>query len=69
MSGGIAYIYDPNKEFPSKCNKASVDLLALESKDDINFMKETLEEFKIETGFNLLQSVQRYDCLINFIQQ
>ena len=50
MSGGIAYIFDPSKEFPSKCNKASVDLLALESEDDITFMKSILEEFKAETG-------------------
>ena len=50
MSGGIAYIFDPSKEFPSKCNKASVDLLALECEEDITFMKSILEEFKAETG-------------------
>merc|ERR1712179_333254 len=31
MSGGIAYIFDPNNEFPVKCNKSSVDLLAVEN--------------------------------------
>ena len=50
MSGGIAYIFDPNNEFPLKCNKSSVDLLAVENKDDIIWMKTVLEEFKEVTG-------------------
>ena len=50
MSGGIAYILDPKREFHAKCNKESVDLLPLEKEEDIIFMKKTLAEFKRETG-------------------
>ena len=50
MSGGIAYIFDPNAKFEAKCNKESVDLLPLENEDDIVFMKASLEEFRAETG-------------------
>ena len=50
MSGGIAYIFDPNAEFEAKCNKESVDLLPLEKEDDIVFMKASLDEFRTETG-------------------
>ena len=50
MSGGIAYIFDPNAEFEARCNTSSVDLLPLEEEEDIVFMKATLEEFRTETG-------------------
>ena len=43
MSGGIAYIFDPNREFHAKCNKESVDLLPLQDEDDLAFMKEALK--------------------------
>ena len=50
MSGGIAYIFDPDKNFQNKCNAASVDLLPLDKGEDIVFVKESLEEFMEETG-------------------
>jgi glutamate synthase (ferredoxin) len=31
MSGGMAYVYDPNKTFPALCNKEMVDLEQLSS--------------------------------------
>ena len=34
MSGGIAYVYDPNGEFPAKCNMAMVSLEPLQSHDE-----------------------------------
>ncbi|HEY6774251.1 MAG TPA: glutamate synthase subunit alpha, partial [Oxalicibacterium sp.] len=34
MSGGIAYVYDPNGEFAAKCNMAMVALESLQSHDE-----------------------------------
>lgn len=36
MSGGIAFVYDPNKDFPRRCNMQEVDLesVAMGSEDD-----------------------------------
>ena len=49
MSGGIAYVLNPEKKFESRCNKTMVDLLPVESEEDLSFLKETLEEFVAET--------------------
>ena len=45
MSGGIAYILDESNTFHGKCNKSMVDLLPVENKDDLEFLKTTLEDF------------------------
>ena len=34
MSGGIAYVYDPDKAFPALCNKEMVDLEKLSTSED-----------------------------------
>src|SRR5690606_28358863 len=34
MSGGIAYVYDPNGAFPAKCNMAMVALESLQAHDE-----------------------------------
>jgi glutamate synthase (NADPH/NADH) large chain len=34
MSGGIAYIWDPDAEFPSRCNMEMVELERVETSDD-----------------------------------
>jgi glutamate synthase domain-containing protein 3 len=34
MSGGIAYVYDPDKVFPGRCNKQLVDLERVATGDD-----------------------------------
>ena len=49
MSGGIAYVLNPEKKFESRCNKTMVDILPVESEEDLSFLKETLEEFVAET--------------------
>ncbi|RWS29096.1 glutamate synthase 1-like protein [Leptotrombidium deliense] len=50
MSGGIAYVYDKDGSFPQKCNKLMVDLLHMEDAEDIDFVKEQLNEFIRKTG-------------------
>jgi glutamate synthase (NADPH) large chain len=39
MSGGIAYVYDPNKTFKSICKEEGLNLLAVEDQTDIDQLK------------------------------
>ncbi|XP_041354050.1 putative glutamate synthase [NADPH] [Gigantopelta aegis] len=60
MSGGLAFIYDNMKMFHQRCNKDMVDILSLEMEADVNFVRETLDEFQKKTGsllaLNILQN-------------
>jgi glutamate synthase (NADPH/NADH) len=44
MSGGIAYIYDPKKEFPDNCNMKMVNLETLSETEELNSVKALMEE-------------------------
>ncbi len=44
MSGGIAYVYDPNDEFLTRCNLAMVELEKMTDKADVELLKELLEQ-------------------------
>ena len=57
MSGGIAYVLDTNKVFRERCNLQSVDLLAVESEEDLQWLKEMLTEFKDKTGSEVAAQV------------
>ncbi|XP_034952284.1 putative glutamate synthase [NADPH] isoform X4 [Chelonus insularis] len=50
MSGGIAYVLDVDGSFKSKCNPEMVELLPLNDKEDIAYVKQLLEEFIDKTG-------------------
>ena len=43
MSGGIAYVYDPNKTFKSICKEEGLNLLAVEDQTDIDQLKTLIE--------------------------
>ena len=49
MSGGVAYVYDPEGIFPSKVNSELVDLEDLDE-NDISFIRETLAIHNLETA-------------------
>ncbi len=44
MSGGIAYVYDPLKQFPAKCNLEMVELFGLNEKGNDDLLKELIEK-------------------------
>ena len=44
MSGGIAYVWDPNSEFPARCNMGTVDLEEIEEDDDIAELRELIAQ-------------------------
>ena len=37
MSGGVAYVWDPDKRFGPRCNTGTVDLERVEADEDIVF--------------------------------
>jgi glutamate synthase (ferredoxin) len=50
MSGGIAYVYDEDGDFPSRCNKEMVRLFPLEEAEDIDEVQALLWKFWKYTG-------------------
>lgn len=60
MSGGIAYVLDESGNFDSKVNKEMVIIESLD-KDDINFLKEVINEHK-----KLTKSVKAKEVIDNF---
>jgi len=50
MSGGVAYVWDVNKDFAAKCNTGTVDLEAIEEDEDIVELREMIELHKEYTG-------------------
>jgi glutamate synthase domain-containing protein 2/glutamate synthase domain-containing protein 1/glutamate synthase domain-containing protein 3 len=50
MSGGIAYIYDEDGSFASRCNPEMVKLFPLEEAEDVDEVRALLEKFWKYTG-------------------
>lgn len=44
MSGGIAYVYDPDGTFPERCNMGLVGLERIESDEEMNLVRGYIEE-------------------------
>ncbi len=57
MSGGIAYIYDPDGTFPDRCNTAMVELEALDDPDDIQELVLLLTNHAEFTGSPVAQDI------------
>lgn len=50
MSGGIAYVWDIDGKFSTKCNPEMVELCKLEDREDVDLVKTLLKEFQDLTG-------------------
>ena len=50
MSGGVAYIWDPNNEFPPNCNMEMVNLEKVSDQEDIEELKSLITEHEEVTG-------------------
>ena len=50
MSGGVAYIWDPENNFPANCNMEMVELEKVEDTEDIANLKELIEGHSQRTG-------------------
>ena len=50
MSGGIAYVWDYQKQLQSLCNGATVDLMSISDQDELDSLRKLIEEFALDTG-------------------
>jgi glutamate synthase (NADPH/NADH) large chain len=57
MSGGIAYVWDVDGDFESKCNIGMIDLDPVEEDDDISELRELIELHKEFTGSKVAERV------------
>lgn len=57
MSGGIAYVWDKNKDFSNKCNMDMVELEALEIDADIVELKQLIQNHFDYTGSSVAKEV------------
>ncbi|OEL30733.1 Glutamate synthase 2 [NADH], chloroplastic [Dichanthelium oligosanthes] len=61
MSGGIAYVYDVDGMFSTRCNHELVDLYSVVEEDDIVTLRMMIEQHRLNT-----ESVLAKDILSNF---
>ena len=67
MSGGIAYIYDPERRFDNRCNLDMVDLELIEDKKDEEELKGMIEKHCGYTGSKLgARIVNDWDASLPF---
>jgi glutamate synthase (ferredoxin) len=50
MSGGIAYVLDPDGRFPGRCNQEMVRLAALEDEAEARLVRQLIGEHAATTG-------------------
>jgi glutamate synthase (NADPH/NADH) large chain len=55
MSGGIAYVWDPDKDFITRCNLGTVELEAVESSDDVAELLNLIDSHRKRTGSTVAQ--------------
>ena len=70
MSGGVAYVWDVNGDFESRCNPGMVDLDPVEDDDDIVELRELIEQHLEFTGSAVAANVldQWPDVLAQFVK-
>ncbi len=57
MSGGVAYVYDPDDQFLSRCNLAMVELEKMREPTDIAELKTMIEEHRAATGSAVAEKI------------
>ncbi len=50
MSGGVAFVYDKNEQFQTRCNTDSVDLESVNNPEDCNMLRALIEQHNHYTG-------------------
>lgn len=70
MSGGIAFVYDKNKNFEKNCSKEGLNLLAVEEDQDIKQLKDLIESHYNYTMSPLAQRIlENWEaCLPDFVK-
>ncbi|MDH4228800.1 MAG: glutamate synthase large subunit [Nitrospirota bacterium] len=57
MSGGVAYVFDPNGRFAQRCNTSMVELSRLSEAEDLVEVRELLERHLQFTGSNVASEI------------
>ncbi len=57
MSGGIAYVYDPQDQFLARCNLAMVELEKITEPQDISDLRELIEQQATFTGSTVAKTI------------
>ncbi len=57
MSGGIAYVYDPDGDFHIRCNQEMVDLEKLDDAEDLDLVRGLLERHREYTGSTVAEGM------------
>src|SRR5262249_56872589 len=57
MSGGIAYVFDPVGDFPSRCNRSMVELEPLASREDIDLVLRLIQRHVRYTNSRLAAKI------------
>jgi glutamate synthase (NADPH) large chain len=70
MTGGMAFIYNPNNEFEKKVNPESIIWQSLETEYWSNYLRDLIKEHLDETNSNLSKKIiENFDKeILNFIQ-
>jgi len=50
MSGGVAYVYDVNGDFASKCNMEMIELEKVHATSEVDELKAMVEAHQLKTG-------------------
>jgi glutamate synthase (NADPH/NADH) large chain len=69
MSGGIAFIWDPAKNFPSRCNMEMVNFDPLEQ-EDIDLLRNMIKNHYKYTGSDVAETIlKNFDAEVkNFVK-
>ena len=57
MSGGIAYVWDPNTELSDRCNRSTVELEPLAEKADVDELKTLISKHAVYTGSTVAKRI------------
>jgi glutamate synthase (ferredoxin) len=57
MSGGVAYVYDPDGDFATKCNREMVDLETIVESDELDFVQVAIVKHVTYTGSRYAEAI------------
>jgi glutamate synthase (ferredoxin) len=57
MSGGVAFIHDPNQQFKANCNPAMVEIETVCDDEDVHLLKRLIERHAKYTGSAVAQNI------------
>ena len=70
MSGGVAYVYDPDDDFASRCNTEMVELGPVDEDEDLAVVRRLMERHAELTGSPVARGMlEHFDSAITFFKR